>query len=107
MPENERSDSTDPETAWDSAQSADARGESQPDQAIFANAARARIGKHLQDSTSHLLKMLQLRLEHLRAIGDERASEISGECEKVLAEIREQIDALIQEDGTSNFGDDS
>lgn len=45
----------------------------------------------LIDSTSQLVAMLQLRIDLLRKTGDPKVSEIAGQLEEQLAEIRREI----------------
>jgi hypothetical protein len=48
----------------------------------------------LGDATSRLLDSLRARLSEIRKMTDPKASVLAAECEKVLDQIRKELDAI-------------
>ena len=109
MPEKDKIDSDDPSPGSQAppVHSAESTSASVPEYPLSVRAARrTRVGNQIRDATSQLLLLLQLRLDRLQAMGDSRSVEIAIECEKVLAEIREQIRALGDDVNELGVGND-
>ena len=68
--------------------------------------ARQGAGNSLQltNETSRLMESLQYRLLRLRAIGGTETEAIAIECERALAEIRKELDAIAAERPAENEG---